>query len=140
LGGHFFCSTFAQGWSGNLPETTGWIAALQEQLQNLLRNIAAMGVQRLLLLGGTLAVALCLLAAAAFYLNRPAYKILYVGLEKDDIAKVGLALSEAGFTYDVDSNGSTISIATGTAAQARKACRQVQAQAMSSSTISVHLG
>ena len=60
-----------------------------------------------------------LLAAAAFYLNRPAYEILYVGLEKDDIAKVGLALSEAGFTYDVDSNGSTISIATGTAAQAR---------------------
>jgi flagellar biosynthesis/type III secretory pathway M-ring protein FliF/YscJ len=33
---------------------------------------------------------------AAFYLNRPAYQPIYVGLERDDVTRMGMALADAG--------------------------------------------
>jgi flagellar M-ring protein FliF len=92
---------------------------LQNQFQNLLQNLSALGVRRLSLVGGALAAMLCIIGLAAYLLNRPAFEVLYVGLEREDIAKIGMALSEAGLKFDVDSNGTTVSVAAGLTAQAR---------------------
>jgi flagellar M-ring protein FliF len=94
-------------------------AALQNQIQNLLQNLGALGFRRLSLVGGALVAMLGMIGMAAYVLNRPAFEVLYIGLEREDIAKVGMALSEAGFKFDVDSSGTTVSVASGTTAQAR---------------------
>lgn len=93
--------------------------ALQNQIQNLLQNLNALGFRRLVLVGSALAAMLCIIGLAAYVLNRPAFEVLYVGLEREDISKVGMALAEAGLRFDVDSSGTTVSVAMGTAAQAR---------------------
>ena len=92
---------------------------MQNQLQNLMQNLGALGLRRLSLVGGALFAVLCTIGLAAYVLNRPTFEILYVGLEREDIVKVGMALSEAGLKFDVDSNGTTVSVAAGMTAQAR---------------------
>ena len=92
---------------------------MQNQLQNLMQNLGALGFRRLTLVGGALFAILCTIGLAAYVLNRPTFEILYVGLEREDIVKVGMALSEAGLKFDVDSNGTTVSVAAGMTAQAR---------------------
>lgn len=92
---------------------------LREQLDLLLKNIAQLGARRIALAGGLLAVLIAGLAVSAVYLNRPAYETLYVGLERDDISRIGIALTEAGMDFDVDSNGSTVMVKSGSAGQAR---------------------
>ena len=55
----------------------------------------------------------------SYYLNRPAYETLYVGLERSDVNQIGLVLGEAGIDFDVASDGTTVLVPAGSTAQAR---------------------
>lgn len=92
---------------------------MREQIDLLLKSLIRLGGKRIAGVGAALAFLMASLAVAAIYLNRPAYETLYVGLERDDINRIGLALSEAGIDFDIDSNGSTVMVKAGLASQSR---------------------
>ncbi|MGI9357654.1 MAG: flagellar basal-body MS-ring/collar protein FliF [Rhizobiaceae bacterium] len=92
---------------------------MQSQLQLIWNNLQALGPGRV----AGLAVAAILIFASvglgARYINRPAFETLYVGLERDDINRIGIVLSEAGIKYDADSSGKSVLVETGRASDAR---------------------
>jgi len=55
----------------------------------------------------------------AKYVNRPAFETLYVGLERDDINRIGIVLADAGIAYDVDRSGTSVLVETGKTSKAR---------------------
>ena len=56
---------------------------------------------------------------SAWFLAQPTFETLYVGLARDDINRIGPALSEAGIGYDVSSDGTSVLVQAGQAARAR---------------------
>ena len=92
---------------------------MREQLENFLRSVGSLGMRRLVGLGAVFALLMAGIGIAAVYLNKPAFETLYVGLDRDDISRVGIALAEAGFNFDVDNTGSAVLVAAGSASRAR---------------------
>lgn len=75
------------------------------------KRLAAMGIVGALLFGSIL--------VAGIYLNHPQFQTLYVGLDRDDINRMGLALGEAGIRFDVSSDGKSLLVPYGKAEEAR---------------------
>ncbi len=92
---------------------------MPEQIQSLIANLRSFGPRRLAMLGGVGAVVIAVILTASIYLNRPSYETLYVGLDRNDIGQIGIALSEAGIRYDVSSEGTSIMVPVGSTGQAR---------------------
>ena len=92
---------------------------MPQQLQTILSNLQSFGPQRLAIMAGIAALVMTVIGVAAFYLNRPAYETLYVGLERSDVNQIGLVLGEAGIGFDVASDGTTVLVPVGQTANAR---------------------
>ena len=92
---------------------------VQGQLQLILSNLAALGMRRLFAMAIATAVVFAALGMGANYVNKPAFETLYVGLERDDINRMGIVLSDAGIGYDVDAEGTTVLVETGKTSRAR---------------------
>lgn len=92
---------------------------LSNQLVKLYQNLLDLGQKRLAILIGAAAVSLGLVAAAAMYVNKPAYETLYVGLETTDLNKVSVALAETGVGFQVGTDGSSIKVPVGETGRAR---------------------
>ncbi|MEM8748814.1 MAG: flagellar basal-body MS-ring/collar protein FliF [Pseudomonadota bacterium] len=92
---------------------------MPQQLQNIASNLAALGPRRLGLMAATLALIMVVVGFGARFVNQPEFETLYIGIERDDINRMGIVLSEAGIGYDVDSGGTSISVARGKTSQAR---------------------
>ncbi|WP_349364403.1 MAG: flagellar basal-body MS-ring/collar protein FliF [Roseitalea porphyridii] len=92
---------------------------MPENLKTLLANLSALGPRRLMLLGGVFVLVLLAVGVGSIFLNRPAYQPLYVGLERDDVTRMGLALGEAGIVYDVNAEGTTLMVPAGMTGRAR---------------------
>lgn len=75
------------------------------------RKLAAMGIVGALLFGAVL--------LGGIYLNHPQYQTLYVGLSREDVSRMGLALGEAGIRFDVSSDGTSLLVPFGKAEEAR---------------------
>ena len=90
-----------------------------EQLERLWSSLLGLGARRLAGLG---LVGLTVFAAVGFgsyYLSRPDFETLYIGLNAQDVSRIGAALKEAGITFDVNSQGNAVSVRRGQTAQAR---------------------
>jgi flagellar M-ring protein FliF len=92
---------------------------VNKQFETLFANLANLGAKRLVMMALAALVALSMIAAAAKYLNKPAYEVLYVGLDRDDVNRMGIALSDAGIGFDVDSSGATVLVEAGQTSRAR---------------------
>ena len=92
---------------------------IREQAERLLSNLLALGPRRLALLGAIGLIVFGLVGAAGYYLSRPANDILYSGLDKQDVARIGAALKDAGVGFDVSADGANVYVATGDTARAR---------------------
>ena len=53
------------------------------------------------------------------YLSRAEDEVLYAGLDRGDVGRIGAALTEAGIAFDVNSGGDTVLVKFGEAGQAR---------------------
>lgn len=84
-----------------------------------LRSLTALGARRLMTLAAILITLTTVIGLSAVYLNKPAFETLYVGLDRDDVNRVGIALAESGFAFDVDNTGTSVLIAAGQASRAR---------------------
>ncbi len=92
---------------------------MPEQLQRIADNLRSMGTRRLSIMAAIGALVLSVVIVGSIYLNRPSYETLYVGLERSDVNQMGIALSEAGMSFDVSSDGTAIMVPVGLTGQAR---------------------
>ena len=68
---------------------------LLNQLLQVSKNLAGLGQAKLMALIGVGIVSILLVLAAGFYVNKPAYETLYVGLETSDLNQISVARSES---------------------------------------------
>lgn len=90
-----------------------------EQLERLWNSLVGLGARRLAglaLIGVTVFTAV---GVGSYYLSRPEMETLYIGLNAQDISRIGSALREAGIAFDVNSQGTAVSVRRGQTAQAR---------------------
>lgn len=92
---------------------------MPEQLNQIIANLRGLGPKRLAMAGGVVALVLAVLGIGSYYLNQPAYETLYVGLERSDVNQIGMVLGEAGVSFDVGPDGTSVLVPTGNTAQAR---------------------
>lgn len=94
-----------------------------DRLQALLSSIGLalgkLGAKRLIALGLVGVALFGTILFSSFYLTRPTYETLYVGLSRDDVNRMGMALGEAGIAFDVSSDGSSVQVPVGQAEKAR---------------------
>ena len=53
------------------------------------------------------------------YLSRPQMDVLYSGLDREDVTRIGAALNEAGIQFDVNADGTAVLVSYGQTAAAR---------------------
>jgi flagellar M-ring protein FliF len=92
-----------------------------EQIQNIIANLRNFGARRLAMMAAVAALVLATIGIGSFYLNRPAYETLYVGLERSDVNQIGLVLGEAGIGFDEHGPGAHAACREGPADQ--RQCR-----------------
>lgn len=90
-----------------------------EQLERLWSGLLALGARRLAGLALIGVTVFATVGVGSYYLSRPDLETLYVGLNPQDVSRIGAALKEAGITFDVNSQGNTVSVRRGQTTQAR---------------------
>lgn len=94
-----------------------------DRLQALLSSIGTalgkLGAKRLIALALVGVALFGTILFSSFYLTRPTYETLYVGLSRDDVNRMGMALGEAGIAFDVSSDGTSVQVPIGQAEKAR---------------------
>jgi flagellar M-ring protein FliF len=93
--------------------------AFWAQIEKLGQSLLGLGAKRLIALGLIGAAVFAFVGIASYYLSRPNMEVLYAGLDRDDIGRIGSALKEAGITYDISADGTSILGRYGESAQAR---------------------
>lgn len=92
---------------------------MPEQLQSVVSSLASLGAKRLIALAAAGLLVFATIGIAAYFLNRPAFETLYVGLERGEVGRMGVVLGEAGIAYDVGSAGTSIMVPSGKSRLAR---------------------
>ena len=90
-----------------------------EQLERLWSSLLGLGARRLAGLGIVGVTVFAAVGFGSYYLSRPDFETLYIGLNAQDVSRIGAALKEAGVTFDVNSQGNAVSVRRGQTAQAR---------------------
>lgn len=91
----------------------------REQAERLWSNIVELGPRRLAALGVIGLVVFLAVGLGAYYLSRPAQETLYTGLSREDVARIGGVLKDAGIRFDVSADGAAVLVPYGNTAQAR---------------------
>ncbi|MFT4321185.1 flagellar basal-body MS-ring/collar protein FliF [Bartonella bacilliformis] len=78
-----------------------------------------LGAKRLIALGLVGVTLFGTILFSSFYLTRPSHETLYVGLSRDDVNRIGMALGEAGIAFDVSSDGGSVQVPVGQAEHVR---------------------
>lgn len=91
----------------------------QKFFTSLTTALLALGTKRLVALGLIGISLFGVIFFSSLYLTRPTNETLYIGLTRDDVNKIGLALGDAGLRFDVAANGTAVSVPVGSAEKAR---------------------
>ena len=91
----------------------------REQAERLWFSILGLGPRRLAALAIIGVTVFAVVGLGGLYLSRPDLEVLYSGLDRDDVSRIGAALNEAGIEFDVNSAGDTVMIRYGQAGRAR---------------------
>ena len=89
------------------------------QVSQLLKNISTLGTKKLAALAAIGTIIMGTVMLGTMYLNKPAYETIYVGLQHDDVTRIGIALAEAGIAFDVNAEGTSVLVANGQTERAR---------------------
>ena len=90
-----------------------------EHLERLWNSLLGLGARRLAGLGLVGLTVFAAVGFGSFYLSRPDFETLYIGLSAQDVSRIGATLKEAGVTFDVNAQGNAVSVRRGQTAQAR---------------------
>ena len=92
---------------------------LQALLSSIGTALGKLGAKRLIALALVGVALFGTILFSSFYLTRPTYETLYVGLSRDDVNRMGMTLGEAGIAFDVSSDGTSVQVPIGQAEKAR---------------------
>lgn len=90
-----------------------------DRLNQLWGNLAQLGHKKLAALAMIFVLVLATTGLGAYYLSRPNFEILYAGLDREDVSRIGAALKANGIPFDISPEGNSISVHYGQTAQAR---------------------
>lgn len=90
-----------------------------EHAERLWMNLLGLGPRRLAALAMIAVTVLGLIGVSAYYLSQPQLGVLYSGLENADASRIGAALTDAGISFDISADGTTVLVAPARTAQAR---------------------
>lgn len=93
--------------------------SLLDQFASVGKNLAGLGQAKLAALAGVGVVAVGLVLGAAFFVNKPAYETLYVGLESADLNQISVALAEGNMNFEVGTDGTSLLVPVGMTGKAR---------------------
>lgn len=82
-------------------------------------NLRALGTRRLALLGVAAVAVVGLILGGSYFVSRPDFETIYVGLSPAEVARIGSVLKEAGIGFDVSLDGTKVGVARGQSGQAR---------------------
>jgi flagellar M-ring protein FliF len=91
----------------------------REHAERLLASIAALGARKIAALAFVGLIVMAVIGVGAYYLGKPQQQILYSGLTRDDVGRMGAALKEAGIDFDVSADGTMVTVNYGDTARAR---------------------
>ncbi len=91
----------------------------QEQLERLWTGLLSLGARRLAALAFVGVTVFTAVAAGSYYLSRPTYETLYVGVSQEDAMRMGAVLRESRIRFDISPDGTQIKVPYGDTAQAR---------------------
>ena len=89
------------------------------QFEKIIDNIVKLGVRRLAVLGSVGLAIVAVVGFGSYVLSRPDMVTLYTGLSPQDVSRIGAALTEAGISFDVSSDGTKVLVPPASTAQAR---------------------
>ncbi len=92
---------------------------VREQLEHVLSSLVKLGGRKLAILGVVGLGIFAITGFTGYYLSRPSLEVLYSGLDRQDVTRIGSALKEAGLTFDVNADGNTVLVPYGQTVQAR---------------------
>lgn len=93
--------------------------ALRDQFERLGNSLLGLGARRLTALAFVGVAVFAAVAVGSYYLSRPQYETLYVGLSQQDASRIGGALRDAGIAFDISPDGTRIMVPYGQTARAR---------------------
>jgi len=91
----------------------------REHADKLWLNLLDLGPRRLMMLAIIGLSVFLTIGLGAYYLSRPQLSVLYSGLERDDVTRIGTALNEAGIQFDVNAAGNSVMVPHSQTAKAR---------------------
>jgi flagellar M-ring protein FliF len=93
--------------------------ALRDQFERLGNNLLGLGARRLTALAVIGITVFAAIAFGSYYLSRPQFETLYVGLTQQDASRIGGALRDAGVPFDISADGTRIMVPYGDTSRAR---------------------
>ena len=90
-----------------------------DQFQKLAASLLGLGWRRLTALGVVGATVFAIVGLGGYTLSRPTYEVLYAGLDRQDVANIGSALTEAAIPFDVSTDGTSVKVRYSETAHAR---------------------
>jgi flagellar M-ring protein FliF len=97
----------------------GRLMSGREQAERLWTNLLVLGPRRLAALGVIGLTVFAVVGLGGLYLSRPQLEVLYSGLDREDVTRIGAALNAAGIRFDVNSEGSAVLVSYAQTAEAR---------------------
>ena len=91
----------------------------RDTIERLWTSIVGLGVRRFVALAFVGVAVMTVLGVGGYYLSRPQQAVLYTGLTRDDVGRIGAALKDAGIDFDVNADGQTVTVNYGDTARAR---------------------
>jgi len=82
-------------------------------------NLQQLGHKRLAALAAIGLFVFAAIGLSAYYLSRPEMTVLYSGLQREDVNRIGAALQESGVAFDVNAEGTQVMVRPAQAPQAR---------------------
>ncbi len=91
----------------------------REQAEKLWDSLLGLGTRRLIALAFVGLAVMGIVGVGGYILSRPQQEVLYSGLSRDDVARIGTALRDVGIDFDVNADGETVFVRYGDTARAR---------------------
>lgn len=90
-----------------------------DRVNQLWGNLAQLGSKKLTALAMIFVLVFAVVGLGGYYLSRPTFEVLYAGLDREDVSRIGAALKSTGIPFDISPEGNSISVHYGQTAQAR---------------------
>ncbi|MGI6245352.1 MAG: flagellar basal-body MS-ring/collar protein FliF [Pseudochelatococcus sp.] len=91
----------------------------REHAERLWGNIRGLGARKLTALAVIGLTVFFAVAIGAYYLSRPEMEVLYTGLSREDVTRIGSALRDGDIPFDVSADGTSVYVSHGNTATAR---------------------